>query len=115
VILQATPARSCSGFGAGGRGAFEPQTRSQAIAHTAVLKGFNDMVTLRQQRLAGVDASIPGALWYTVAVGGLITPFLGLMVFIIYAQDRPLRNEIGASSARFVATHEMMMRWDDRP
>ncbi|WP_368413924.1 hypothetical protein [Falsiroseomonas sp.] len=117
--------------------AFEPQTRTQEITHTSVLKSFNDMVTLRQQRLAGVDASIPGALWYTVAIGGLITvvflllldmrlglhlfttgmitTFLGLMVFIIYAQDRPLRNEIGASAAPFAAAYEMVMRWDDTP
>jgi hypothetical protein len=95
------------------------------------------MVNLRQQRLAGVDPSIPGALWYTVAIGalitvvflllldmriglhlfttGLITTFLGLMVFIIYAQDRPLRNEVGASAAPFVTAYETVMRWDDTP
>jgi len=117
--------------------AFEPPTRTQEIAHATVLQSFNSMVNLRQQRLAGVDPSIPGALWYTVAIGalitvvflllldmriglhlfttGLITTFLGLMVFIIYAQDRPLRNEVGASAAPFVTAYETVMRWDDTP
>jgi hypothetical protein len=116
---------------------FEPVTKTQEIAHTSVLQSFNEMTSLRQQRLAGVDASIPAAMWYTVVIGaaitiifllllevrfglhlfitGLITCFLGLMVFIIYAQDRPLRSDVGASRAPFTTAYEMVMRWDEPP
>jgi hypothetical protein len=116
---------------------FEPATKTQEIAHTSVLQSFNEMVSLRQQRLSGVYASIPGAMWYTVAIGaaitivfllllevrfglhlfvtGLITCFLGLMVFIIYAQDRPLRSDVGASAIPFISAYEMVMRWDEPP
>ncbi|WP_431280848.1 hypothetical protein ACQW02_15680 [Humitalea sp. 24SJ18S-53] len=114
---------------------FEPPTATQQIAHGSVLQGFNDMVNLRQQRIGGVDPSIPGVLWYTVGIGaaitiifillldvrftfhlfisGLITFFLGLMVFIIYVQDRPLRSDVAASAAPFVQAYETVMRWDD--
>jgi hypothetical protein len=117
--------------------AFEPQSKTQEIAHTSILETFNGMASLRQQRLAGVDPSIPGVLWYTVAIGaaitiifllllevrfglhlfitGMICFFLGLMIFMIYVQDRPLRSEIAASAAPFVLAYERVMRWDERP
>jgi hypothetical protein len=115
--------------------AFEPATTTQQIAHTTVLQSFNKMGNLRQQRMAGVEPSIPGVLWYTVAIGaviniilillleirfgfhllisGLITFFLGLMVFVIYAQDRPLRSNVADSAAPFVRAYETVMRWDE--
>ena len=114
---------------------FEPTTVTQQISHASVMQTFNDMINLRQQRIGGVDPSIPGVLWYTVAIGalitiifilllevrftfhlfisGLITFFLGLMVFIIYVQDRPLRNDVAASAAPFVQAFDTVMRWDE--
>jgi hypothetical protein len=116
---------------------FEPATATQQIAHGAILQGFTGMVGLRQQRLAGVDAAIPGVLWFTVAIGagitivfllllevrfglhlfitGLICFFLGLMVFMIYVLDRPLRSEVAASAEPFALAYERVMRWDERP
>jgi hypothetical protein len=116
---------------------FEPTTVTQQIAHTSILETFNSMVSLRQQRLAGVDPSIPQVMWFTVAIGagitivfllllevrfglhlfisGLICTFLGLMVFMIYVQDRPLRSEVAATSVPFALAYERVMRWDERP
>jgi hypothetical protein len=115
--------------------AFEPTSATQQLAHANTLRDFNELVGFREQRLTGVEPSIPGVLWYTVAIGaviniifillldvrflfhlvisGLITFFLGLMVFIVYVQDRPLRGEIAVSSQPFVNVYELVMRWDE--
>jgi hypothetical protein len=115
---------------------FTPTTPSLQLAHANTVRDFNDMVGLREQRLTGVEASIPGVLWYTVAIGaainiifivlldarftfhllisGLICFFLGLMVFIVYVQDRPLRGENAISPQPFLNVYEVVMQWDDR-
>jgi len=115
--------------------AHEPPTLTQQMLHSNVLQGFSEMVNLRLQRSIGVEPTIPGVLWYTVAIGaaitiifilllqvrfvfhllisGLICFFLGLMIFIIYIQDRPLRSDVGASSAPFVRIYDSVMSWDE--
>ena len=89
----------------------------------------------REQRLSGVSASIPGTLWYAVWIGaavnilliwlldmrltlhlflgGLISFFLGVMIFIIYALDEPLQGDVRVSADPYTRAYEMVMKWDE--
>jgi hypothetical protein len=114
---------------------FEPGSVTQQIAHGNVLRDFNELMTFREQRLTGVGARLPGVLWYTVAIGAvisiilllllevrfalhlfvssLITFFLGVMVFLVFTMDRPLRGENAITPAAYVSVYEQVMRWDE--
>jgi len=113
---------------------FEPAGKSQEILHTEVLKYFNTMIGHREYRLSGVTASIPTVLWYVVAIGalinivfmwmldmrlmpniilsGLVSFFLGIMIFLIYTMDRPLRGAVSVSPDAYQSVYDVLMKWD---
>jgi hypothetical protein len=114
--------------------AFEPQTKTQEILHSEILRYFNVMIGHREQRLTGVSASIPEVLWYVVAIGaliniafmwmlemrfmpnliltGLVSFFLGIMIFLIYTMDRPLRGAVSVPPDAFQNVYDTVMKWD---
>ncbi len=114
----------------------EPGSRSRELLHSEVFRGFSDISTARHQRLAAVDIRIPGVLWYVVAIGaaitvmllwmldmrfrshlllgGIVSFFLGVMLFVILAMDRPLRSELGVDADAFRLVYDVVMREDDR-
>lgn len=105
---------------------FEPTKRGEEILHAETLQQFNHLVELRRARLANVNTGIPSVLWWVVAVGamlmigiiwmlnmeihvhvllgGALSLFLGLMIFLIAALDNPFRGEVsvGPDSIRLV-------------
>jgi hypothetical protein len=114
---------------------FEPATRSQDLLHAEVFRGFNDILQARHQRLAAVETRIPGVMWFVVAIGavitvlmlwmlnmrfrshlllgGLVSFFLGTMIFLILAMDRPLRGELGVGPEPFLLVFDVIMSADD--
>ena len=114
--------------------AFDPTRKTEEILHSEVLREFNKMVGYREQRLNGVETTIPVVLWHVVGVGaliniafmwmmemrlmpnllltGLVSFFLGVMVFLIFTMDRPLRGEGIVSAEPFRRTYETVMKWD---
>jgi hypothetical protein len=114
--------------------AFDPSRKTEEILHGEVLREFNKMVGYREQRLNGVETTIPVVLWYVVGVGaliniafmwmmemrlmpnllltGLVSFFLGIMVFLIFTMDRPLRGEGIVTAEPFKRTYETVMKWD---
>lgn len=114
---------------------FEPLTKTQGIVHAEALRDFNDLVANRQQRLAGVRTSIPGVMWYAVAIGaiinivllwmlnmrftihlilsGIVAFFLGVMIFLIASMDNPMRGEVSVSPEPFELAYELFMQWDE--
>jgi hypothetical protein len=115
---------------------YEPGSRSREILHGEVFRGFSEVSSARHQRLAAVDIRIPGVLWYVVAIGaaitvmmlwmlnmrfrshlllgGIVSFFLGVMLFVILAMDRPLRSELGVDADAFRLIYDVVMREDDR-
>jgi hypothetical protein len=113
---------------------FEPTAKSHEILHNEVLKHFNSMIGHREYRLSGVTASIPTVLWYVVAIGaliniafmwmldmkfmpniilnGLVSLFLGIMIFLIYTMDRPLRGAVSATPEAYQSVYDVVMKWD---
>ncbi len=115
---------------------YEPSTRSGDLLHSQVFRGFSEVSSARHQRLAAVDIRLPGVLWYVVAIGagitvmmlwmldmrfrshlllgGLVSFFLGVMLFVILAMDRPLRSELGVGADNFQLIYDLVMSEDDR-
>ena len=115
---------------------FEPQTTSQELLHGQTLQDFNDFVASRQSRLAGVQTEIPGVLWYAVAIGalinivliwmldmrffthmllgGIVSFFLGVMIFLIASMDNPMKGEVSVPPASYQLVYDVLMAWDER-
>ena len=114
---------------------FEPVTESQKIIHAEVINNFQNFNRARQQRLMGVVTAIPNVLWYAVLVGaainilllvalrmplrqqfvlGTITAsFLGVILFVIVALDRPLRSVSGLDPSPIRLLWDRQMVWDE--
>jgi hypothetical protein len=100
-----------------------------------MLRYLNTMTVSREKRMASVNSAIPGVLWYIVIIGafitilfvlmlhmnwrsqivlgGILSFFLGVMIFIIYAMDHPLRGAVSLPPDSFETLYEQAMLWDD--
>ena len=112
--------------------AFEPVSESQKILHAETLRGFNQLVQQRRQRLDSVQAGLPGVLWFVLLPGAMgcvvlclffyvknarfhailllgLAGFLAMVLFVIIALDRPFRGDMGitADSYQLVYDHHM--------
>jgi hypothetical protein len=114
--------------------AYEPATKTQEQLQSELLRYLDNMMVAREQRLAGVTASIPRVLWYVVFIGallmiaflwmlhmelgsqiilgGITAFFLGIMIFLIYAMDRPLQGAVSISPGPFRSVYDQVMKWD---
>jgi hypothetical protein len=113
---------------------YEPATKTQQLLQSESLRYLDAMMVAREQRSAAVTASIPHVLWYVVFIGallmiaflwmlhiklmpqiilgGITAFFLGIMIFLIYALDRPLQGAVSVGSAPFRSVYDLVMRWD---
>jgi hypothetical protein len=102
---------------------FEPKTKGQEIMHAETLTQFNNYLEARRMRLFSVSTSIPAVMWYVVLVGalmnimlvwlfdmrltshlflgGILSAFMGMMIFLIASMDNPFRGEVSVSSQPF--------------
>ena len=102
----------------------EPTKKNEEIAQAEAYRQFNNYTELRRSRLANITTGIPGVFWWVVALGafitilllamldmeihvhliltGLVSLFLGLVIFLIAAMDNPFRGEVsvGPGSVR---------------
>jgi hypothetical protein len=114
---------------------FEPTTKTRETLQSEMLSYLDAMTVAREQRLSAVTAAIPGVLWYVVVVGALLTVmfmwmlhmnltsqillggvtalFLGIMLFLIFAMDRPLRGAVSVTPDSFQSVYDQVMKWDD--
>jgi Protein of unknown function (DUF4239) len=114
--------------------AYEPATKTQELLQSELLRYLDAMMVAREQRLAAVTASIPRVLWYVVFIGafvmiafiwmlrmelvqqiilgGITAFFLGIMIFLVYAMDRPLQGAVSLGPGAFRSVYDLVMRWD---
>ncbi len=114
---------------------FSPATPSQDILHRQVTQVFHEFSRARDARLGGVLTRIPEVLWYAViagaavniafllmlkirpaphlVLGGLVSFFLGVMLFVIIALDDPLRGDGGLQPEAMSALWETRMVFDE--
>ena len=112
-----------------------PVDHTQNLLQEQSIKYFGDLNDARQQRLTGVNTAIPGVLWYVMAIGalinilliwlldmrftlhmilgGIISFFLGVMIFLIAAMDRPLQGRVSVTPDAYKVMYGLVMQWDE--
>jgi len=110
---------------------FEPTTKGQEILHGEALRAYNDMILLRRLRINAINAGIPGVMWYVVAVGaiintllilcfrmrvdihlvigGVLSFFVGVVIFLVAAMDNPFRGEVSVGPDAFELIYDTLM------
>ncbi len=111
---------------------FQPQNQAQVILHAAMLGELNHYVELRRQRLQSVGSGIPTVLWWVVFIGallnimliwlldmemhvhlilgGVLSLFIGLVIFIIAAMDHPFRGTVSISADALRSVYDSLMK-----
>lgn len=113
--------------------AFDPATEGQKILHAETLAAYNRMVDVRRERIDSVRTALPGVMWIVIVLGaaislssafffkvedvrlhailvGLLATFIGLVIFMILAFDRPFIGDLGLSSEPYQLIYEQLMK-----
>jgi len=113
---------------------FEPATDGQRALHAEALRAYNQLVEARSLRIdAAVNTGLPAVLWVVVLVGAaiglaatfffrvedvrlhvamvaLLAAFIGLVIFMILAFDRPFRGDLGLEPEPYQQVYDMVMQ-----
>jgi hypothetical protein len=113
---------------------FEPATEGQRVLHAEALRAYNQLVEARSLRIdAATNSGLPGVLWIVVIVGAvigltatfffkvedvrlhavmvtLLAAFIGLIIFMIMAFDRPFRGDLGLEPDPYQQVYDVVMR-----
>jgi Protein of unknown function (DUF4239) len=109
---------------------FEPTTKGQEILHDKTVEQFNQMAEVRRQRIQSANTGISPIMWYVVGIGSLITIvmvwlfdcrlstqfilggalafFLGTVVSLIVAMDRPFNGDVSIGPDAYRAIYVRM-------
>jgi hypothetical protein len=111
---------------------FEPDTEAQKALAQETLGAFGRMMEARRLRVDSAEHKLPTAMWLVIIVGaflsmvsafyfpvrdarvhraqvGLLAAFIGLVVFIIVALDRPYRGDLGLKATPYEIIYEQLM------
>lgn len=113
-----------------------PLDHTQALLQDQSMKYFGELSDARQERLTGVNTSLPGVLWYVLLIGafinilliwllemrfslhmilgGILSFFLGVMIFLIAAIDRPMQGRVSVPVDAYTTMYDYVMQWDDK-
>ena len=112
---------------------FEPQTEGQKILHGEALRAFNLMMEARRLRLDAVTTKLSGVLWFVIGAGGLVSlastfffkvedvryhrvqvvllaAFVGMVINLIAALDRPFRGDLGIDAGPYRLVQDQLMK-----
>jgi hypothetical protein len=113
--------------------AFEPTTEGQKLLHGETLRAYSQMIEARRLRLDAVVTGLPGVLWFVIVIGALVSisstfffqvedarlqriqvvllaVFIGLLIFIIFALDRPFRGDLGLQPDPYQLIYDHLMK-----
>jgi len=116
-----------------GLASFEPATEGQKLLHGETLRAYNQMIEARRLRLDAVVSGLPGVLWWVIIVGAIVSLsstfffqvedarlqriqvillaiFIGLLIFMIFALDRPFRGELGVRPDPYQLIYDQLMK-----
>jgi hypothetical protein len=100
---------------------------------TETLRAYNEMIKARRLRLDAVHTGLPGVMWTVIIMGAfiglsssfffrvedarlqgtqvlLLAVFIGLIIFMILALDRPFRGDLGISADPYRLIYEQLMK-----
>jgi Protein of unknown function (DUF4239) len=112
---------------------FEPATEGQKLLHAETLHAYNDSIEARRMRLDALNTRLPAILWIVIVLGALISlsssfffvvedarhqaiqvsllaAFIGLIIFMILALDRPFRGDLGQPSEPYELIYDQLMK-----
>jgi membrane protein YdbS with pleckstrin-like domain len=112
---------------------FEPATHGQESLHAETLRAYNNMIQARRLRLDSVGTGLPGVMWIVVLVGAVISlgtsfffkvddvrlhgilvtllaMFIGLVIFMTFALDRPFRGDLGVRPEPYQLIYDQLMK-----
>jgi hypothetical protein len=112
---------------------FEPATEGQKLLHGETLRAYSQMIEARRLRLDAVLTRLPGALWFVIVIGALVSLsstfffqvedvllqkiqvvllaiFIGMIIFIIFALDRPFRGDLGLQPDPYQLIYDQLMK-----
>lgn len=114
---------------------FEPATEGQKILHAETFRAYNLLIEARRMRLDAATTSLPGVMWGVIIAGAfislsatfffkvedvrlhgilvtLLAIFMGLVVFLILALDRPFRGDLGLPPDPYQLIYDQLMKGD---
>ena len=112
---------------------FEPATEGQKILHAETLRAYNQLIQSRRMRLDAISTGLPGVMWVVVIIGAfiglsasfffrvedahlhiievlLLAVFIGLIIFMILALDRPFRGDLGIRADPYQLGYDQLMK-----
>jgi hypothetical protein len=112
--------------------AFEPATEAHKVLALVTFQSYDRMTEARRMRLDSVERRLPGVIWMVVILGafislfsayyfpvldarlhrtqvGLLAGFIGLVLCMILALDRPYRGDLGLTAEPYEIVHEHLM------
>ena len=112
---------------------FEPANEAQKLLHGETLHAFNEAISATRLRVDSVSTGLPSVLWLIVVAGAfislsssfffkvedarlhvielvLLAVFIGLVIFMILALDRPYRGDLGIRADPYQLVYDQLMR-----
>ena len=112
---------------------FEPATEGQKLLHGETLRAYNHMILARRLRLDAVNTGLPAVMWAVIVAGAfislsasfffkvedarlqgiqvlLLAAFVGLVIFMIFALDRPFRGDLGLGPEPYQLIYDQLMK-----
>jgi len=112
---------------------FEPATEGQKLLHAETLRSYNSMIHARRMRLDSLGSGLPIVMWAVIVAGAFISMtacfffkvnetrlhvvmvallaiFIGLVIFMISALDRPYRGDLGIGSQPYQLIYDQLMK-----
>ena len=112
---------------------FEPGTEGQKLLHGETLRAYNLLIQSRRLRLDAVGTGLPKVMWAVIVIGAfiglsasfffkvedarlhaievlLLAVFIGLIIFMIVALDRPFRGDLGIRADPYQLVYDQLMK-----
>jgi hypothetical protein len=112
---------------------FEPATQRQNILHAEAFRAYNNMIQARRLRLDAVGIGLPSVMWIVILLGAVISlsasfffkvedvrlhgilvtllaMFIGLVIFMTFALDRPFRGDLGVRPEPYQLIYDHLMK-----
>jgi hypothetical protein len=112
---------------------FEPTNEGQKLLHAETLRAYNEVIKARRLRLDAVSTGLPTVMWAVIVIGAfiglgasfffrvedprlqgiqalLLAVFIGMVIFMIVALDRPFRGDLGIRSDPYQLIYNQVMR-----
>ena len=113
--------------------AFEPVTEGQKIVHVETLQAMNELLLARRLRVDANREGLPGVMWGVLIFGamlclfsaaffrvssqwlqglglGLLATLIAIVLFMIFAWDRPFVGEFGVDPGTYELVYEQLMK-----